>query len=366
MRKTILSAAMLGALALSGCIPLDGDKVGVSFNFESEGATALNTATASTLAANGAVEGASFKSNFDPTKTMFNGSKSTSIGFNGVDVTSTMSAVANGTSRIKNGGVWDRVQNHPMAISLDLKVNLSYDDAADLKTDNAKIQTANLKINGEFGTDSVPTFRNYESDSDGKLKGKKVDDLTTSDFIPTGGTIKAVLSDGTLKEYATNLLTPNEQIKDKELYGAYRNGDQYSAFYAAGTSSTSASQVKEKATNSKYDINFRGIANWSGSDYNQLNGTGSLNVNFHIGTYTGDITVKDGSAAIGEIRFAGSSSNTTTFTDNGATYTPTGKDAVKGCVEGSAYGNDAATFMGTTDFADGADVLVGAFNATSK
>lgn len=76
--------------------------------------------------------------------------------------------------------------------------------------------------------------------------------------------------------------------------------------------------------------------------------------------------VKNGAAAFGDIAFNGTSSNTITFMDNAATYTPDGGSAVTGYVEGSAYGDNAATFMGITDFADNADVLVGAFNATTK
>lgn len=368
MKRIILSATMLSGLALTACVPLDSDKVGLDFNFQSESTAALAAVNANALTGNGANEGASYKSNFDPTKSKYSAAKGTTAGLGGVDISSNVHAIANGTSRIKNGGVWDRVQNHPMIIGMDIQVNLSIDDASNGKIDSAKVKRANMSIQGKFGTDTskVTAFKNYESDPDGKLKDKVASNLTTSDFIPTGGTIKAIVSDGDIKDYVVDLLTPQQDIKDQEFYGAYRNGDQYSAFYAAGTEGTAANQVKDKATASKYDINFRGIASWSGTDYDQLSGVGGLNVNFNAGTYTGDITVKDGANAIGEIKFAGSSSNTVTFSDNGATYTPTGKTAVKGYVEGSAYGNDAASFMGTTDFADGADVLVGAFNAKAK
>ncbi|MGL1921144.1 MAG: transferrin-binding protein-like solute binding protein [Hyphomicrobiales bacterium] len=360
MKKIILSATALSGLLLTGCIPLDSDKVGVNFDFAKESTAALANVTAEKLTSvNGAQEGNSYKSSFDPTQTKYSAQKSTILGLDGFDIKSKVTAIANGTTRIKNGNKWDRVQNHPLTVDMDIQVNL----ASIENVDDALVTKANFVIQGEFGTDDVTAFRDFESHPNNELSGKKPDDAY---FIPTGGTIKAVISDVSLKDYAKNLLTPKEKITDKELYGAYRNGDQYTAFFAAGTAATEASQVKENAANSKYDINYRGIANWGGTAYDKLGGTGNLNVNFKAGTYKGDITVKNGAVDLGEIAFDGSSTNTVSFNDNQATYTPTGQTAVKGYVEGSAYGNDAATFMGVTDFANGNDVLVGAFNATAK
>lgn len=364
MKKIILSATALSGLLLTGCIPLDSDKVGVNFDFAKESTAALANVTAEKLTSvNGSQEGNSYKSSFDPTQTKYSAQKSTvwSVTDN-FDIKSKVTAIANGTTRIKNGSKWDRVQNHPLTVDMDIQVNL----ASIENIDDALVTKANFIIQGEFGTDDVTAFRDFESDPNNSLSDKKANELATSDFIPTGGTIKAIISEVSLKDYAKNLLTPKEKITDKELYGAYRNGDQYTAFFAAGTAPTAASQVKENAANSKYDINYRGIANWGGTAYDKLGGTGNLNVNFKAGTYKGDITVKNGAVDLGEIAFDGSSTNTVSFNDTQATYTPTGQTAVKGYVEGSAYGNDAATFMGVTDFANGNDVLVGAFNATAK
>ncbi|PCI85687.1 MAG: hypothetical protein COB24_12090 [Hyphomicrobiales bacterium] len=346
MKTIILPVSMLSALALTACIPLDSDKVGLDFDFASESTTALT------------------KGNFDPTKTKFSASKKTSAGLNGVDISTNVSALANGTSLIKSGDGWDRVQNHPITIGMDIKVSVALAAATSGNIDAATIGNANLAIKGNLG--STATFAEFESDPDGTLNGKSVSDLSASDFIPAGGTIRAIISDGTLLEYATNLLTPYEEITETNLYGAYRNGDQYTAFFAAGTDGTVASTVANKSTASKYDIDFRGMANWGGTDYYGLKGTGNLNVNFNAGTYTGDITVTNDSSTLGEIAFSGSSTNTVTFTTNEATYTPTSQDAVTGYIEGSAYGSDAATFMGTADFIDGTDILVGAYNATIK
>lgn len=375
MKKIILSATALSGLLLTGCIPLDSSNVGVPFtNYTAQAAAAIDPANLNPvkLSEVTATEGLKFDAGFDPKNAQFYANKSTVADLLGgsVDVRTEVNAIGVGVSRVKNksdSSKWDRIQNHPITIGMEVKVNLSIDDAKASKFDSAKIDVANLKIQGAFGTSDVATFKNYESDPTGKLKNKKVDDLSSSDFIPTGGVIKAVISDGTLTDYSKNLLTTKEEIKDKELYGAYRNGDQYTAYYAAGLAITDAAQVKDKGTSSKYDVKFRGIANWGGTSYNKLLGDGNLNVNFAAGTYTGDITVKDGGTAIGEIAFSnGTSTNTITFSDDSATYTPTGATAVTGNVSGTAFGNDAATFMGTTDFAENNDVLVGAFNAVAK
>lgn len=373
MNKILLGATALSGLLLTGCIPLDSAQVGLPFtNFKAAAAAAVDPAnvTATALAQpNGGQEGLSFDAGFDPANAQFFAAKSSVASLGGVEVSSKLNAIAVGVSRVKNqndNSKWDRIQNHPMTVDMEVKINLSIAEAKAANIDAAKVGIANLSIQGEFGTSSVVAFKDFESDPDGKLKDKAVSDLTSSDFIPTGGTIKAVITDGSLKDFARDLLEPYKDIAEKELYGAYRNGDQYTAFFAAGTAITAAAQVKDKATASKYDIKYRGIANWGSTEYNKLLGDGSLNVNFAAGTYAGDITVKNGGAALGEIKFAGSSTNTITFNDNAATYTPTGGTAVNGYVTGTAYGNDAATFMGTTDFATANDVLVGAFNATAK
>ncbi|MBL1420749.1 MAG: hypothetical protein COC24_009600 [Alphaproteobacteria bacterium] len=348
MKTIILPVSMLSALALTACIPLDSDKVGLDFDFSNESTAALASG------------------NFDPTKTKFSASKKTSAGLSGVDISTNISALANGTSRIKNGDNWDRVQNHPVTIGMDIKVSVALAAATSGNIDAATIGNANLAIKGNLGTASSATFTEYESDPNGALNGKGVGDLSTSDFIPAGGTIRAIISDGTLVEYASNLLTPYEEITETNLYGVYRNGDQYTAFFAAGSDGTVASTVANKSTANKYDLNFRGIAKWSGTDYNGLKGTGNLNVNFNAGSYAGDITVKSDSTTLGEIAFSGTSSNTVTFNDSNATYTPTGQSAVTGYVEGTAYGTDAKDFLGIADFVDGDDILLGAFKGTAK
>lgn len=368
MKKIILSATALSGLVLAGCIPIDSDKVGVTFDFKTEAEAVLKNVTADKLdAIVGNDEGLSFDAGFDPTKTKFSAEKSTVVGLGGADINSRITAVSNGTSRIKNNSVWDRVQNHPITVDMDVKVKLSLEDATSGNFDAAVIDKANLSIQGEFGTDSVDDFEDYQSDKNNKLKGKKSTELSSSDFIPDGGKINAVISDVSLKDYAINLITPKKKIKNEELYGAYRNNDQYTAFFAAGSDGTDADQVKDKTTANEYKINFRGIANWSDTEYKKLSGTGRLKVNFAAGTYNGDIIVRNGDDQIGDIEFIGSSTTSAvSFSDNAATYKPDGKDPVKGYVEGSAYGNDAATFMGTADFADGEDVLVGAFNAVAE
>ncbi len=361
MNFKTLTTSSIAALILTGCIAVDSDKVGVEYDHNGDAAKALANTNATALAAvAGNNEGRSYTGGFDPLKAKYFSSKGTTAGLSGVDIQAKVTAIANGVSRIKNGSKFDRVQNHPVTVGLDMKVNLPLSSLDN--PENATINTANLVLKGAFGTTNVAAFKNYESDPDGKIKDKKVDALKASDLL--AGDLSVVISDNGLKTYATDLLTPKQPIPNKDLYGIYRNGTQYTAFFASSNSATDATTISNNS-NDTYDINYRGIANWSGAESN-LNGNGHLSVNFLTGKYDGEIDVKKGTTGYGKVIFSGTSNNKVTFNDKAATFTKSGGTAIKGYVQGNAYGDKAATFLGTTDFADGANVLVGSFKATHK